>query len=214
MWGAKVRSPGYAAGRLAAVIDEAGGEAALVQADGAKPGAHAKILEAARVAFGKIDILVNNAGVFQVASLADSTPEQVEKLFAVNVFGLLELSRKAAAVLPAGGRIINISSIAGRAAIPGFAAYNATKAAVDSITRNLAVELGPQGITVNAVAPGATETDMLPKDPQFIAEFTAKTPLGRVGRPDDIAGAVAFLASRDADWVTGQVIDASGGLRP
>ena len=203
-----------AAESVAKNIRAGGGEAVVVQSDVAKSGAAEKIFGAAREAFGKIDILVNNAGIFYQTPLAEATPEQVEKLFAVNVFGLLAMTRAAAEHLPAGGRIINISSIAGRAAIPGFSAYSATKAAVDSITRTLAAELGPKGIAVNAVAPGTTETDMLPSDAEFIAQFVADTPLGRLGKPDDIAGVVAFLASKDADWVTGQVIDASGGLRP
>jgi len=94
-----------------------------------------------------------------------------------------------------------------------LSAYCASKAAVDALTRCFAAELGPRGITVNAVAPGATDTDMLIRDPQFLEQAIAKTPLGRIGQPADIAGTVAFLASADAGWVTGQVIDASGGLK-
>jgi 3-oxoacyl-[acyl-carrier protein] reductase len=203
-----------AAETVAREIQADSGEAVVVQGDVAKPGSAEKIKEAALKAFGKIDILVNNAGVFEMAPLAETTPERVARLFSVNVFGLFEMTRAAADLLPEGGRIINVSSIAGRAALPGFSAYCATKAAVDSITRCLAAELGPKGITVNAVAPGTTETDMLPKDPQFVETFIAKTPLGRLGQADDVADLVAFLASEDARWVTGQVIDVSGGLRP
>src|SRR5262249_25002353 len=114
---------------------------------------------------------------------------------------------------PDGGRVINTSSVGARSAFPGLSAYIASKAAVEALTRSFATELGPRGITVNAVAPGTTDTDMLIRDPKFLEEEIAKSPLGRVGRPADIAAVVAFLASADAAWVTGQVIDASGGLR-
>ena len=173
-----------------------------------------KIVDATASRFGRIDILVNNAGVLDVAPLGDASPEHFQKVFAVNVFGLAEMTRAAAAHLPdQGGRVINTSSIGARAAIPGLSAYIASKAAVDALTRSFAAELGPRGITVNAVAPGTTDTDMLIRDPKFLDEAVAKTPLGRVGQPADIAGTVAFLASKDAAWVTGQVIDTSGGLR-
>ncbi len=207
--GAKVAvnysSSKQAAEAVVRTIQEDGGEAVLAPGDVSAKDGPAKIAAAARDAFGRIDILVNNAGVLDVATLGDATREHFEKVFAVNVFGVAAMTRAAAAHLPDGGRVINTSSIGARAAMPGLSAYIASKAAVDA--------LGPRGITVNAVAPGTTDTDMLIRDPKFLEEAVAKTPLGRVGQPADIAGTVAFLASADAAWVTGQVIDASGGLR-
>jgi len=207
--GAKVAvnysSSKQAAEAVVRTIQEDGGEAVLAPGDVSAKDGPAKIAAAARDAFGRIDILVNNAGVLDVATLGDATREHFEKVFAVNVFGVAAMTRAAAAHLPDGGRVINTSSIGARAAMPGLSAYIASKAAVDA--------LGPRGITVNAVAPGTTDTDMLIRDPKFLEDAVAKTPLGRVGQPADIAGTVAFLASADAAWVTGQVIDASGGLR-
>jgi 3-oxoacyl-[acyl-carrier protein] reductase len=215
--GAKVAvnysSSKQAAEAVVRTIKEDGGEAVLAPGDVSAKDGPAKIAAAARDAFGRIDILVNNAGVLDIATLGDATPEHFEKVFAVNVFGVAAMTRAAAPHLPDGGRVIHTSSIGARAAIPGLSAYIASKAAVDALTRSFAAELGPRGITVNAVAPGTTDTDMLIRDPKFLEEAVAKTPLGRVGRPADIAGTVAFLASADAAWVTGQVIDTSGGLR-
>jgi 3-oxoacyl-[acyl-carrier protein] reductase len=216
--GAKVAvnysSSKQAAEAVVRTIKEDGGEAVLAPGDVSAKDGPAKITAAARDAFGRIDILVNNAGVLDIATLGDATPEHFEKVFGVNVFGVAAMTRAAAPHLPdGGGRVINTSSIGARAAIPGLSAYIASKAAVDALTRSFAAELGPRGITVNAVAPGVTDTDMLIRDPKFLDEAVAKTPLGRVGQPADIAGTVAFLASADAGWVTGQVIDTSGGLR-
>ena len=215
--GAKVAvnysSSKQAAEAVVRTIKEEGGEAVLAPGDVSAKDGPAKIAAATHAAFGRIDILVNNAGVLEAAALGDATREHFEKVFAINVFGVVEMTRAAAPHLPDGGRVINTSSIGARAAVGGVSAYCASKAAVDALTRCFAAELGPRGITVNAVAPGTTDTDMLIRDPQFLEQAIAKTPLGRVGQPADIAGVVAFLASADAGWVTGQVIDASGGLR-
>jgi 3-oxoacyl-[acyl-carrier protein] reductase len=215
--GAKVAvnyaSSKQAAEALVRTIKEEGGEAVLAPGDVSAKDGPARIAAAAREAFGRIDILVNNAGVLDIATLGDATTEHFEKVFAVNVFGVAAMTRAAAPHLPDGGRVINTSSIGARAAMPGLSAYIASKAAVDALTRSFAAELGPRGITVNAVAPGVTDTDMLIRDQKFLDESVAKTPLGRLAQPADIAGTVAFLASADAGWVTGQVIDASGGLR-
>jgi 3-oxoacyl-[acyl-carrier protein] reductase len=215
--GAKVAvnysSSKQAAEAVVRTIKEEGGEAVLAPGDVSVKDGPAKIAATTRAAFGRIDILVNNAGVLEAAALGDATREHFEKVFAINVFGVVEMTRAAAPHLPDGGRVINTSSIGARAAVAGVSAYCASKAAVDALTRCFAAELGPRGITVNAVAPGTTDTDMLIRDPQFLEQAIAKTPLGRVGQPADIAGVVALLASADAGWVTGQVIDASGGLR-
>lgn len=159
---------------------------------------------------GQIDILVNNAGIYENESLQNLTVEQYEKLFQVNVRGVIVTTTAALKMMRDGGRIINISSIASKVTTPDSSLYCATKAAVEALTRNWAQELGVRKITVNAVAPGATATDMMTEELwQFMI---ARTALGRLGQPEDIAAVVAFLASDDGRWVTGQTIHANGGL--
>ena len=133
----------------------------------------------------------------------------------MNVLGVLTTIREAIPHLSksGGGAVVNISSTLAQASMPGAAAYSGAKAAVERITSALAVELGPQGIRVNSVAPGLTKTDMSAGVPQEMVDgMIAQTPLGRIGQPEDIARAVAFLASDDASWITGQVLQSSGGL--
>ena len=163
---------------------------------------------------GKIDILVNNAAVFEGGPIDQITLEQYDRVFGVNVRGLVATTIATLPYINDGGRIINISSGAARASMAGFSIYSATKGALETLTRDWAQDLGKRQITVNAVAPGVTVTDMmengLPKEAQQAR--IAKTALGRLGQPDDIADAVAFLASNDSRWVTGKTIDADGGL--
>lgn len=164
--------------------------------------------------FGKIDILINNAGVFESQPLENITLEHYNRVFGVNVQGVVATTVAAASKLSEGGRIINISSVAAKTNAPGFSIYAATKAALDALTRVWSQELGKRKITVNAVAPGTTASDMyeeaLPDEVKN--EIPNKTALGRVGQPGDIAAVVAFLASEDGGWVTGQSITADGGL--
>lgn len=193
-----------------------GGDAIAVQADMGQPEEIARLFELTMERFGRLDVLVNNAGAYEAHRLENSDEAHYTALFAVNVRGVLLASREAARCFDeAGGRIINISSGAARAAVPGGAVYAASKAAVEALTRCHAAELGPRGITVNAVAPGFTQSDML--DVALPAKardaMIALTSLGRLGEPEDIAAVVAFLASEDARWITGEVIGASGGLR-
>ena len=201
---------------MVAGIRERGGEAIAVQADMGRPEQIAQLFKQTTERFGRLDVLVNNAGAYDAHRLERSDEAHYAALFDVNVRGVLLASREAAQCFgETGGRIINISSGAARAAVPGGAVYAASKAAVEALTRCHAAELGPRGITVNAVAPGFTESDML--DVALPAEardgMIALTALGRLGRPEDIADVVAFLTSDDARWITGETIGASGGLR-
>ena len=203
-----------------AVVDRiraAGGSAKAVHADLSKPGEARKLIGAAVSEFGKLDILVNNAGVYDFVPLAEINEEHYERIFGLNVKGLLFATQAAAnAFGDHGGTVINISSMASLSAMPSASVYSATKAAVDSFTRTLAAELGPKGIRVNSVLPGPVETEGTQSMPQFEQlrdTFVPQTPLRRIGQPQDIATAVSFLASEDSGWITGQVIPVSGGLR-
>jgi NAD(P)-dependent dehydrogenase (short-subunit alcohol dehydrogenase family) len=164
---------------------------------------------------GALDIIVNNAGIGRSSDLASLTEEGFDDVFAVNVRAPFFIVREGLKRLRDGGRIINISSGAARLAMPEIIAYGATKGALDTFTLNLAKELGPRGITANSVAPGIIDTDVnaswLRGNPEAQARAASLAALGRVGQPEDVADIVAFLASEDARWVTGRVIDATGG---
>ena len=164
--------------------------------------------------FDRLDVLVNCAGLGTLAPLVELDDDALEQTLGVNVRGVLITIREAIPHLSkSGGAVVNISSTLARASMPGAAAYSGAKAAVERITSALAVELGPQGIRLNSVAPGLTKTDMSAGIPQEMVDgMIAQTPLGRIGQPEDIARAVVFLASDDASWITGQVLQSSGGL--
>jgi 3-oxoacyl-[acyl-carrier protein] reductase len=205
-----------AADAMVAEIEKKGGRATAIQADMADLAQIERLFARTMEIFGRLDILVNNAGVAEFLPLDAITAEHYNHQFGVNVFGLLFATQQAARLIGAeGGRIINISSGAAQSAPPTGSVYSATKAAGDTITRSLAAELGPRRITVNTVSPGFTDTDMLHAVMANAdwAEMVARTPLGRIGTGADIADVVAFLASDQARWVTGQIIGASGGLR-
>ena len=161
---------------------------------------------------GELDlvIVVNNAGVVLDAPLSDTEEADFENVIGANVRGVFLVCREAARRMDAGGHIVNLSSNAVRHPREGQAVYAASKAAIEPMTKVLAKELGERGITVNAVAPGATETDMMPEEAREVAP--QMTALGRLGQPEDIAGAVALLCSDDASWITGQVVGVDGGL--
>jgi 3-oxoacyl-[acyl-carrier protein] reductase len=162
-----------------------------------------------------LDILVNNAGISAFADISALTETVFDSTFDTNVKGVLFVTQHALSLMPDGGRIINVSSMVSHNAYPGSVAYAASKAAVDSITLSLAAGLGGRGITVNAVAPGATRTDFLAAlndNPGRMAALEAGAALGRIGEPEDIARIVEFLASDDAGWITGERIRASGGM--
>lgn len=163
---------------------------------------------------GKLDILVHNAAAGQPAGLASLSEEDFDHIFAVNVKAPMFITKQALPRLRDGGRIINISSAASRLSRPGLLAYSASKGALDVFTRALATEVGPRGITVNAVSPAVILTDNhanLRTDEAAAEAEAARTALGRIGQPEDVADIVGFIASDDARWVTGRIIDASGG---
>jgi 3-oxoacyl-[acyl-carrier protein] reductase len=202
---------------VVAEIKAAGGAARAVRADVSKPAESKELVDTTVAEFGRIDILVNNAGVYEFLPLQAITEAHFDRMFDLNVKGLLFATQAAAAAFgDHGGSIINISSVASQLAPPNGSAYSATKGAVDVLTQSLATELGPRKILVNAVLPGAVETEgarALPEFEPMLAQFLPRTPLGRIGQPNDIATVVSFLASEDAGWITGQVIPVSGGLR-
>ena len=194
------------------------GRAVAVRADLSKPEDVRRLFEESRKAFGKIDILVNNAGIYEFAPLEAITPEHFHKQFNLNVLGLLLATQTAVKHFgPEGGSVINISSVVATTAVPNASAYSGTKAAVDAITRSLAQELGPRKVRVNAVNPGMVETEGLHSaniaESEFRKQIEARTPLGRIGQPQDIAPAVVFLASPDSSWITGETLYISGGHR-
>ncbi len=164
--------------------------------------------------FGKLDILVNNAGIMPVNPVSAVTEAEFDRIFAVNVKGTFFACQQAATRLAPGGRIINLSSSTTARVMPTYGAYVATKGAVEQFTRSLAKELGPRNITVNAISPGPTETELFTngKTPDQIRQFTQMAAFGRLGQPAEIAEVVAFLASEAAVWVTGQNIRVNGGI--
>ena len=161
-----------------------------------------------------LDILVNNAGVFPMGTLFDTKEEDFDKIFDVNVKGLFFTTQEAAKLMGQGGRVINISTTLTRVGSNSMLAYAASKGAVDILTRDMAMALGPKGITVNAVNPGLTRTEGtagFTTDNAAMQMFAEKTVLGRIGEPQDIADVIAFLANDNSRWVTAQSIEASGG---
>lgn len=161
-----------------------------------------------------LDILVNNAAISALFPISDITPELFDRVMAVNARFPLLAMRRAESLMRDGGRIINISTLNTMVPAPGIALYCASKAALEQFTKVAAREFGPRGITVNTVSPGATDTEMLRADnpPEALGRTVTLTALGRLGQPDDIADVVAFLAGPDARWITGQNIQATGGL--
>ena len=197
-------------------ITHAGGQAIAVRGDVSKAMEAKGLVDAAIAAYGRLDILVNNSGVYEFGPLEAITEAQFHRMFDVNVLGLLLTTQAAAVHLGEGGSIINIGSGVTAITPPASAVYTATKGAVDAITGVLANELGPRKIRVNSVNPSLTETEgthaagMIASD--FEASIVAQTPLGRLGQPKDIADVVAFVASDDARWLTGEKLLAGGGL--
>lgn len=209
----------YASGRTAAEavvadIEATGGRAIAVQADLADPTTPVRLFDAAERAFGGVDILVNNAAVMELGPLAEMTDDAFARQMSVNVESVFRSLREAARRLRDGGRIVSFSSSVVGLYQPGYSVYAATKAAVEAMTHILAKEIGSRGITVNAVAPGPVETRLFldGKSEQQVRTIAAMNPFGRLGRPDDIAGVVAFLAGRDSGWINGQIIRANGGV--
>lgn len=212
----------YASSRAGAdavveAITSAGGKAIAVKADISKAEEARELIDAAVNQFGRLDVLVNNSGIYEFATIEDVTEEHYRRLFDVNVLGVLLTTQAAAKHLGEGGSIVNISSAITHVHTPAAGVYAGTKGALNAISGVLANELAPRRIRVNVVSPGFVVTEgthtagVVGSDME--AGFIAQTPLGRAGQPDDIAGVVAFLASDDARWLTGEVITASGGIR-
>jgi 3-oxoacyl-[acyl-carrier protein] reductase len=195
-------------------IVRAGGRAVAIAGDLASAADCSRLVEAARQALGSIDILVNNAGVFRKGDLADFDFAQMEGMRNVNVDGLVRVTRAVVGAMKARrwGRIVNVASVAGIGmSTPGTTFYSATKAAVISLTRRFALDLGPHGITVNAIAPGFIATDMAAASGADFDAIAAKAMMRRVGTPDDIAAAASFLVSEEAGFITAQVLTVDGG---
>jgi 3-oxoacyl-[acyl-carrier protein] reductase len=203
-----------AAREAVAAVAEAGGKAVAVQADVGKVAEIERLFEEAIRQFGRLDILVNNAGSMFNKPLADVTEDEFDRIFAVNVRGTFFACQQATRRMAEGGRVVNFSSSTTALMLPTYSAYVATKGAVEQFSHVLAKELGPRGITVNVVSPGPTDTDLFGqgKTEQDKQRFAQMAALGRLGRPEDIADVVAFLASDEARWITGQNIRANGGL--
>jgi 3-oxoacyl-[acyl-carrier protein] reductase len=197
-----------------AAIQAAGGHAAAIQADVSDPAAVRRLFDAAEAAFGGVDVLVNNAGIMQLATIADADDGFFDRHVAVNLKGVFNGLREAARRLRSGGRIINFSSSVVGLYQPTYGVYAATKAGVEAMTHVFANEMRGRNITVNAVAPGPTATDLfLDGKPQEVVDRLSKlAPLERLGQPADIASVVAFLAGADGAWVNGQVLRANGGI--
>lgn len=203
-----------AADDVVAKIVKLGSKALSFKANVSSASDTEALIEDVSKALGRIDILVNNAGVFESAPVDQIDLNHYHRVFDVNVKGVIATTTAALKKISDGGRIINISSVAAKESAPGMSVYSATKAALDTLTRIWAQELGGRQITVNAVAPGLTATDMYEQGvPEEVRPaWIAKIALGRVGEPEDIAAVVAFLASEDGRWITGQTIRADGGL--
>lgn len=195
----------------------AGVRAVVMKADIGDPAQAERLVDETVKQLGRLDIVVNNAVVVEKAPLGAIDVTRARASLATNVEGVIATVQAALAHLPNDrGRVINISSLAATHALPGMTVYTAAKGALDAMTRVWAKELGPRGITVNAVAPGPVETDAMKANADEAARafFRERTPFGRIGTPADIAHVVAFLASSDARWVTGQVLAATGGFTP
>jgi 3-oxoacyl-[acyl-carrier protein] reductase len=203
-----------AADALVRKIGESGGRALAVKADVSDARAVREMFETTVSKFGGVDVLVNNAGIMALSNIADTEDASFDKQIAINLKGTFNTLREGAKRLRSGGRIINFSSSVVGLLQPTYAVYAGTKAAVEAMTSVLAKELRGRNITVNAVAPGPTATDLFLKGkPQAVVDHLAKlAPLERLGEPDDIARAVSFLAGPDGAWINGQVLRANGGI--
>ena len=205
-----------AADQVVAEITRNGGNAVAVKADVSKKADIERLFTATKNAYGAVDILVNNAGIYTPSALEEISEEHFHKQFDLNVLGLIMTTQTAVKYFnTAGASVVNISSVVSSLGLPGMSVYSSTKAAVDAVTRSLAKELAPRKIRVNSVNPGMVETEGLHATGIIEQRQTMETitPLGRIGQPEDIAPAVAFFASQDSSWITGETLYITGGLR-
>jgi 3-oxoacyl-[acyl-carrier protein] reductase len=202
---------------VVSAIKAAGGKAIAIRGNVSKAAEAQALIDAAISTYGRLDILVNNAGVYEFSAIEAVTEEHYNRIFDVNVRGLLLTTKAAVAHLGEGASIVNLGSVVSSLTPPGTVVYTATKGAVDAITNVLAKELGPKKIRVNAINPGMVETEGVHARGFIGTDFekgtVAQTPLGRIGQVDDIASVAAFLASDDSGWITGELIRVGGGLR-
>ena len=203
-----------AADAVVADITAQNGRAVAIRADLADPAAAARLFDETEAAFGHVDILVNNAGMMKLSPISGVDDVQLDAQIALNLAAPIRLMREAASRIGEGGRIISLSSSVVGLYQPSYGVYAATKAGVEALTHVLAKELGPKGITVNAVAPGPVGTDLflVGKSDALVEQIEKMNPFGRLGAPEDIARVVCFLASDAAAWISGQVIRANGGV--
>jgi 3-oxoacyl-[acyl-carrier protein] reductase len=206
------------ADRVVAGITGKGGKAVAAAGNVARQEDVRRLFAEAKKAFGRLDVLVNNAGVYEFAPLEAVTAELFHKQFDINVLGLIFATQEAVKLFgPSGGSVVNISSVVATASPPNASVYSATKAAVDAVTRSLAKELGPRKVRVNSINPGMVDTEGYRAagiaESDLRKQVEATTPLGRIGRPADIAPAAVFLASDDSSWITGETFYISGGMR-
>ena len=199
---------------LAKKIEAKGGRALTAKADVSDPNAVRGMFDAAEAAFGGVDVLVNNAGIMKLAKIADSDDALFDQHIAINLKGSFNAMREAARRLRTGGRIINFSTSIVGLRTETYGVYSATKGAIEAMTGILSKEMRGRSITVNAVAPGPTATDLFlhGKPPELIDRLAKMNPLERLGTPEDIAAVVAFLAGPDGGWINGQVLRSNGGM--
>ncbi|MEP6606388.1 MAG: SDR family oxidoreductase [Nitrosospira sp.] len=203
-----------AAEAVCAEITQAGGEALAVKADVSNSAEMRKLFDAAIDRFKCVNILVNNAGVLLSSSIANTSDEEFDRVLNINVKSVFYALREAATRLANGGRVVSLSSTVTRLMLPNYGAYAASKGAIEQLTRIFAKEVGARGITANIISPGPVHTEMFTtgKNEETIKRMASMSFMGRIGKPEDIAGVVLFLVSDDAGWVTGQNISASGGV--
>ncbi len=203
-----------AAEDVVSTIEEQGGEAIALQADVSKAADVKKLFDEAIAHYGRIDVLINNAGVMITKQIKDTTDEEYNRQFDINVKGTFNTLREAATRLADNGTIINFSTSVNRLMLPGYGTYVATKAAVEQLTRVFAKEMGSRNINVNSVSPGPTNTELFTtgKSKELIDRLASLSAFNRIGEPEDIAKVVVFLVSDDAKWISAQNLGINGGM--